>query len=143
MPQRVTLTRRVRFSAAHRYYREDWDEQRNRAVFGDNVKLHGHNYILEAAVEGTIDATTGMACDITSLDAALGEIASQLGYRDLSVADELDGAVPTTENLAAYVWSRLSGRTGDARLVRVRLFESPELYVEITDDGSSASGGKV
>ena len=28
------LTRRVRFSAAHRYRRPDWDDARNERVFG-------------------------------------------------------------------------------------------------------------
>ena len=40
---------------------------RNLAVFGDNVKLHGHNYVLEATVSGAVDPLSGMAVDISVL----------------------------------------------------------------------------
>jgi 6-pyruvoyltetrahydropterin/6-carboxytetrahydropterin synthase len=134
MAPRVRLTRRVTFSAAHRYARSDWDEARNAAVFGDNVRLHGHNYVLEATVEGEVDPETGMSAELGPLDAALAAAARELGWRDLSegVAG-LAGQVPTTENLALWAWRRLEGRYGGARLVRVRLFESPELYVEVVE----------
>lgn len=128
----VTLTRRVRFSAAHRYSRAEWDDAKNLAVFGDNVHLHGHNYILEATVEGIVSGITGMAVDIGVLDRELDALGRELGYRDLSTAaPALKGLVPTTENLALLAWDRLSARTTSERLVRVRLYESPELYVEV------------
>ena len=132
MSERIRITRRVRFSAAHRYTRADWSAERNQAVFGDNVKLHGHNYALEATVEGTVDPETGMAADIGAIDRLLGELASELGYRDLSegVAG-LAGGIPTTEGLALLAFRRMIGRMGRARLVRVRLYESPELYVDV------------
>jgi len=131
--RRVAITRRVKFSAAHRYHRSEWDEARNREIFGDNVDLHGHNYILEATVEGEVDPVTGMAADIGALDAALERCSRDLGWRDLSdgVAG-LEGKIPTTENLSLWAWERIDGRAGAARLVRVRLYESPELYVEVT-----------
>ena len=50
---------------------------------------------------------------------------------------ELDGKIPTTENLALLVWARLEGKLEPSRLVRVRLFESPDLYVEVDGDGVS------
>jgi 6-pyruvoyltetrahydropterin/6-carboxytetrahydropterin synthase len=122
----------VQFSAAHRYSRPEWDAARNLAAFGDNVKLHGHNYVLEATVEGEVDPLTGMAADLGDLDAALGGVARLLGWRDLSegVAGLAD-RVPTTENLALLAWSAVAGRVRRGRLVRVRLFESPELFVEV------------
>ena len=132
----VTLTRRVRFSAAHRYFRPEWDDARNLAVFGDNVRLHGHNYVLEATVEGMVSGITGMAVDIGVLDRELAALGQELGYRDLSTAaPALQGLVPTTENLALLAWERLAGRSTSERLVRVRLYESPELYVEVTAGG--------
>ena len=140
MPLQLTITRRVQFSAAHRYARPEWDDARNRAVFGDNVNLHGHNYVLEATVAGAVDPVTGMAADIGRLDARLDALAERLGYRDLSEAPELAGEVPTTENLALHAWRELAGGDyGGGRLVRVRLFESPELFVEVSADGAAAS----
>ena len=132
--RRVAITRRVQFSAAHRYRRPEWDEARNREVFGENVDLHGHNYVLEATVEGAVDPVTGMAADIGQLDRALQGCAEVLGWRDLSEGVEgLEGKIPTTENLSLWAWERIGGQAGDARLVRVRLYESPELYAEVTE----------
>ncbi|NIP81511.1 MAG: 6-carboxytetrahydropterin synthase, partial [Gemmatimonadetes bacterium] len=67
------LTRRATFAAAHRYWRDDWSEERNRAVFGAcaNPHGHGHNYALEATVEGEIDDETGFSVDLGALDDAL------------------------------------------------------------------------
>ncbi|MGB0428416.1 MAG: 6-carboxytetrahydropterin synthase [Flavobacteriales bacterium] len=40
------LTRRERFSAAHRLFRPEWTDEQNTAVFGGcaNPNWHGHNY---------------------------------------------------------------------------------------------------
>src|SRR5665811_498962 len=67
------LTRRVTFSAAHRYWRDDWPEAQNREVFGAcaNPHGHGHNYALEATVEGEVDAETGFIIDLAALDRVL------------------------------------------------------------------------
>ena len=64
------MTRRVTFAAAHRYWRDDWSEERNRAVFGAcaNPHGHGHNYALEVTVAGAIDPETGMCVDLGVLD---------------------------------------------------------------------------
>lgn len=131
--RRVRLTRRVRFSAAHRYWRADWTEEQNRARFGENVHLHGHNYVLEAQFEGAVDPETGMAVDLGAIDARLGELGLRFGYRDLSDAPELGGRIPTTENLALAAWTELSAVAGLGRLVLVRLYESPELFVEVSE----------
>src|SRR5687768_18503196 len=74
-PMPVQLTRRVRFSAAHRYFRPDWSDERNRSVFGAcaNPHGHGHNYMLEATVEGAVDPETGFLVDLGWLDALLPE----------------------------------------------------------------------
>jgi 6-pyruvoyltetrahydropterin/6-carboxytetrahydropterin synthase len=38
--------------------------------------------------------------------------------------------IPTTENIALEVWKRLEGKLTAARLHRVRLYETPDLYVD-------------
>ena len=42
----VYLTRRERFSAAHKLYNEEWSQEKNKEVFGKcaNHNWHGHNY---------------------------------------------------------------------------------------------------
>src|SRR5207302_7053809 len=60
LPAAVTIVRRATFAAAHVLRREEWDEARNRAVFGACAGDHGHNYVLEVAVSGVPDPATGM-----------------------------------------------------------------------------------
>ena len=58
----VLLNKRIEFAAAHRYVRPEWDEAKNRTVFGRcyNPPAHGHNYLLELTISGEIDPRTGM-----------------------------------------------------------------------------------
>ena len=46
----VDLTKQYKFCAAHRYWNEQWSDKKNKEVFGDDVKIHGHNYDLLVTV---------------------------------------------------------------------------------------------
>lgn len=131
------LTRRITFAAAHRYWRDGWSEDRNRAVFGAcaNPHGHGHNYALEATVEGAIDEETGFCVDLNVLDEALREaVVIPLDHQHINhaVPEFGPGArVPTTENLVAWAWPRIVERLpGHVRLHRIRLREDEGLYVD-------------
>jgi 6-pyruvoyltetrahydropterin/6-carboxytetrahydropterin synthase len=130
------LTRAVRFSAAHRYYREDWDEARNREVFGacSNLHGHGHNYRLEVTVAGEPDPVTGFSVDLAQLDRVLiEEVVARLDHQHLNhaVAEfKPGGAMPTTENILLWIWGRLAPRVSGARLLRLRLHEDVDLFVD-------------
>ena len=133
---RMQLTRRVRFSAAHRYHRPDWSEERNRQVFGPcaNPHGHGHDYLLEVVVEGEVDPVTGFSVDLGMLDRVLGEeVVEPLDHQHLNhVVPEFapGGQIPTTENILLLLWKRIQPRLGGARLVRLRLHENPDFFVE-------------
>lgn len=136
----MQLTRRVRFSAAHRYHRPDWSDARNREVFGPcaNPHGHGHDYLLEVTVEGEVDPATGFSVELGALDAVLREeVVEPLDHQHLNfvVPEFAPGAlIPTTENLLLLIRRRIQPRLGAARLVRLRLHENPELYVECTGE---------
>lgn len=140
------LTRRVTFAAAHRYYRDDWSEERNRAVFGAcaNPHGHGHNYALEATVEGSIDPETGFAVDLGTLDRVLDEaVVTVLDHRHINHAvSEFGpgGRVPSTENLLAWAWPRIVDRLPDGvRLHRLRLHEDESLHVDFFGGSTGSS----
>jgi 6-pyruvoyltetrahydropterin/6-carboxytetrahydropterin synthase len=130
------LTRTVRFSAAHRYYRKEWSEQRNREVFGacSNPHGHGHNYLLEVTVVGEPDPVTGFSVNLALLDRVLREVVVEpLDHQHLNHAVPRFGAggvVPTTENLLLYLWEGIEPRVDGARLVRLRLREDVDLWVD-------------
>jgi 6-pyruvoyltetrahydropterin/6-carboxytetrahydropterin synthase len=139
------LTRRVTFAAAHRYWREDWSDERNRDVFGPcaNLHGHGHTYVLEATVCGEVDGETGFSVDLGLLDRALAEgVVRVLDHQHINhVVPEFGpgGLIPTTENLLAWAWPRIAGRLGQGtRLHRLRLREDETMYVDYF--GGEAAG---
>ncbi len=131
---RVRVTRRLHFSAGHRLHRPDWDEERNREVFGacSNPTGHGHNYDLEVTVEGEIDPETGFVLDLKRLKELVKEmVISDMDHANLnSDVEWLDGRNPTAENLSVAIWDRLEGRLDGAELVSVKLWETDRNVAE-------------
>lgn len=144
MTSTTYLTRVVRFSAAHRYHRPEWSEDRNRTVFGAcaNPHGHGHNYTLEVMVAGEPDPQTGFCVDLGALDRLLHEqVLGPLDHQHLNhVVEEFapGGKIPSTENLLIWIWERLAPRVEGARLVRLRLREDVELFVDYFGPGPDA-----
>ena len=135
---RATLTRAVTFSAAHRYRRPEWDDARNREVFGAcaHPNWHGHTYTCEVTVGGEVDPVTGFCADLGALDCALAErVVAALDHRNLvlDVPAFAEGAlIPTGENVAWWIAREVQAALGPStRVERVRLSEMPGLWVEI------------
>jgi len=135
---RASLTRRVTFSAAHRYRRPEWDDARNSAVFGACARpnWHGHTYIADVTVGGPIDPLTGFCADLGALDAALKhEVVDALDHRNLvlDVPEFAEGKlIPTTENVAWWIAQRVQSALGDGtKVLRVRVAEEPGLWAEV------------
>lgn len=119
----TTLTRRIRFAAAHRYARPEWSDERNREVFGAcaNPHFHGHSYTCDVTVRGPIDDTTGFVVDLGVLDRILAtEVVARFDHRNinLEVPEFADGRlVPTGENLARFILERVQRALGDRATV--------------------------
>jgi 6-pyruvoyltetrahydropterin/6-carboxytetrahydropterin synthase len=132
---RVNVTRKLDFSSAHRLFRPDWSEERNREVFGDcsNPHWHGHNYEIEVTVSGEIDPETGYVLDLKRLKSLVEELVIQdLDHRNLNLEVEwLRGVNPSTENIVVAIWNRLLPHIPEgAALRRLRLRETPRNQVE-------------
>ena len=69
----VYATRKFSFSAAHRYWRDEWASEENTRVFGHLTVVHGHNYVLEVTVRGPVDPRTGMVMDLGELKRVVGD----------------------------------------------------------------------
>jgi 6-pyruvoyltetrahydropterin/6-carboxytetrahydropterin synthase len=133
----IYLTRRATFSASHYYWNEAWTPEKNEQVFGRcaNRNGHGHNYTLEVTVAGEPDPGTGFVVDLKWLkDVMEREVLSAYDHRHLNLeTPEFAAAIPTTENLAIAAWKRLEPKVngrGGARLSRIRVYESPEIFAE-------------
>ncbi|MGH9357376.1 MAG: 6-carboxytetrahydropterin synthase [Terriglobia bacterium] len=136
----VHLTRRYRFSAAHRLHSDSLTAEQNTEAYGkcNNPYGHGHNYGLEVTVAGRVDPATGMVIDLARLDQTVQqEILDRLDLTHLNLDVEvLRRTIPTTENLCVEIykllnrqWNRARG-DGAARLERVRLEETASNYFE-------------
>jgi 6-pyruvoyltetrahydropterin/6-carboxytetrahydropterin synthase len=49
---------------------------------------------------------------------------------------EFSHRIPTTENLAIAIWQRLETKLAKARLHRVRVYETPDLFVDFYGEAS-------
>jgi 6-pyruvoyltetrahydropterin/6-carboxytetrahydropterin synthase len=114
----TSLSRRVRFNAAHRYRRPEWSDAENERVFGlcARPNYHGHSYTCTVTVTGPVDARSGMLIDLGQLDQVLQhEVVDRFDHRNinLDVPEFADGTlVPTGENLARFIAERLQSALG-------------------------------
>jgi 6-pyruvoyltetrahydropterin/6-carboxytetrahydropterin synthase len=135
------VTRRAEFSASHVCRLDSLSDEENRRLFGASAHPHGHghNYVVEVTVEGEPDPVTGMVIDLQQLkDMIQEEVIEPMDHRFLNYeVKPFDSVVPTAENLAREIWRRLEGRmNGSAvRLAKIRLFETPDLFVEVVREG--------
>jgi 6-pyruvoyltetrahydropterin/6-carboxytetrahydropterin synthase len=131
----VYLTRKAEFSAAHFYNNPKFSAEENRRIFGkcNNPHGHGHNYTLEVTVAGEVDARTGFVIDLKRLkDLMNSEVIEEFDHRNLNKeVPEFRDKIPTTENLAIAIWKRLAGKLDGAKLHRVRLYETDDLFVDV------------
>jgi 6-pyruvoyltetrahydropterin/6-carboxytetrahydropterin synthase len=133
----IFLTRRATFSASHYYWNDAWTAEKNAQVFGrcSNRNGHGHNYTLEVTVAGEADPVTGFVVDLKWLkDMMEREVLEAYDHRHLNLeVPEFAKTNPTTENIAIAAWKRLEApiaAAGGARLSRVRVYETAEIFAE-------------
>ena len=121
------LTRRYRFSAAHRLNSAEMSHEENLSTYGkcNNPHGHGHNYALEVTVSGQVDPATGMVCNLIDLDGFVSrEVVSRYDLENLNTLQEFAQTVPTTENLCVEIYEILHRGFQKAHLERVRLEET-------------------
>ncbi len=132
----MLITRKEEFSASHVCLNPALGPEDNRALYGEdsNPNGHGHNYVVEVSIEGDPDPVSGMVFDLKRLKAVLHrQVIEPFDHRFLNrEVAPFDRVVPTTENIAREIWRRLEPELAaeKARLHRVRLYETEDLYVD-------------
>ncbi len=132
----IFLTRRERFSAAHRMYRKDWSDSRNYEVFGkcSNPEWHGHNYTLYITVKGEIDSERGFLINLSDLKEIINDaVISKLDHRNINTeVDFMKDKIATTENLAVAIWDVLQPLIEERGVLlhRVRIEETENNSVD-------------
>jgi 6-pyruvoyltetrahydropterin/6-carboxytetrahydropterin synthase len=107
-------------------------------VYGDESPHgYGHNFELEVSVEGPIDVESSMVLNLTDLDRVLKEeVDTPLDHKNLNRdVPHFSRVPPTAENVAVWIWERVSSRIGregwPCRLAHLRLRLTPDFAVEI------------
>lgn len=130
---RITAYRKAHFNAAHRLFRPDWDEARNRAVFGkcSNPNYHGHNYDLIVGVSGEIDPETGYLIDLKILkDIIKTEVETAFDHKNLNLeVPEFAEVNPTVENIAVVIYQKIKKVLDSKFDLEIKLYETPRNFV--------------
>jgi 6-pyruvoyltetrahydropterin/6-carboxytetrahydropterin synthase len=131
------LTLRTHFAAAHRLARPELSQEENERIYGKCARPHGHghNYLVEVTVRGSIDPRTGMVCDLAALQSLLDDLVVEPFDHTFLNKDvpHFFTCVPTAENIALHIADRLASpvQAIGAHLHKVRLQESPNNAAEV------------
>lgn len=130
--------RRYVLSASHRLHADALTPEQNRAVFGkcNNPHGHGHNYIVEVMVGGTVAVDTGMVINLVDLDRVVRiKVLDRFDHTNLNLDPLFTSRVPTTENLCRAVFWLLKGNLQAGELEYVRVEETENNFFQCFDAG--------
>lgn len=128
----LTVTRDFSASHALRNYK------------GKCETLHGHNFGVEAVVQGdTLDPEVEYVVDFGLLKEALTQAIAPLDHAHLNTTPPFDAKNPSSENLALYIYKRLCPmvEAHGVRLLEVTVSEKAgqsATYKEISTHGEGA-----
>lgn len=131
---KITICRKSHFNAAHKLYNPIWSKEKNLDVFGrcSYENYHGHNYELIVKFEGEIDQDTGMVMDLSDLKKIIvREVEDVLDHKNLNLdIDYFRDKIPSTENLAVFIWNKLNDSIELEGKLSIVLYETPRNFVE-------------
>ena len=116
------LTVKSEFEAAHHI--------KNYA--GKCARLHGHNWAVEAIVQGDTLNELGILIDFKVLKSALNKVLDEFDHQYLNELEMFADKNPTAENIAKEIYDKLSTSeifSGTTNLKGVRVYESPKSCV--------------
>ena len=61
------ITKQFKFCAAHKYWNSSWSDEKNKEIFEDDVRIHGHNYLLDITIKGQASKESGFIINISDL----------------------------------------------------------------------------
>ena len=131
---KITICRKAHFNAAHKLYNPSLSNEENYQIFGkcSYENFHGHNYELIVKILGDIDPKTGMVMDLSDLKKIIKtEVEDLLDHKNLNLdIPYFKDIIPTTENLAIFIWNKLNSAIKLDCELSIVLYETPRNYVE-------------
>lgn len=129
----IELTQQFEFSAAHRLHCDHLSDKENRELFGkcNNPEGHGHNYVVEVSICGD-PGIHGQVFDLHEFGQIVKEnVVDILDHKHLNKdVDYFRDINPSVENISKAIFDWLVGKFGDAKLNRVRVYETPKTWAQ-------------
>lgn len=132
----IYITRRERFNAAHKLFREEWSDEQNLEIFGkcSNPNWHGHNYELFVTVKGEINPETGFVIDLKELKRIITVyVTDVLDHKNINLdVNFMKGKMASTEVLAVAIFDVLEPHVKNAGAIlhSIKLYETENNFVE-------------
>ena len=127
------ITRRERFSAAHKLENQQLTQQENQQLFKKCNELHGHNYELFVTISGEIKPNSGFIVDLKDLKKIIQEkIIDKLDHHYINDVDFMKNTISTTENLCIQIWKELKDPIAllGAKIYKIKITETENNYFE-------------
>jgi 6-pyruvoyltetrahydropterin/6-carboxytetrahydropterin synthase len=130
----IYITKKVRFSAAHRLYNPNFSDEMNNEIYDkcSNFYGHGHNYNLEVTVKGNPNPETGYLIDLKKMKKIIFDnLIIKVDHKHLNHdVDFLNGIIPTVENLCMEFWKILCDKFENAELYKIKIYETEDSSAE-------------
>lgn len=123
----IVISKQWSFDAAHQLENFTYSPETNDAVFGKCARLHGHTYTVEVAVNGDVNAATGMIMNYFDLDSMVKPHIERMDHHFLN--DVFPDMLTTAENMVREIasWVQIDlVQRGGPRLTQVTLSETPK-----------------
>ena len=105
--------------------RSDFSSAHNlRGYKGKCEELHGHNWHVEIEAGSDELNATGMVLDFSELRKILNGILAELDHKYLNEIEYFKNINPTSENIAKYIFDKVSGEKPGLKLVQVTVWET-------------------
>tara|TARA_B100001175_G_C19124422_1_gene455912 strand:- start:122 stop:535 length:414 start_codon:yes stop_codon:yes gene_type:complete len=129
----IYLTKQYKFCAAHKYWNDDWSDQKNIEVFDEDIKIHGHNYALSITVKGQIDTDSGFIIDIKKLNKIVSKYIIDI-FDHSQIEKDIDwfkDKQPSTENMVFFMWNEIVDKIPSGAILHcIKLRETPTIFSE-------------
>lgn len=104
---------------------------------GKCERLHGHRYIVEAAMASEdVNPATGIAFDFVDVKRVLRAIANRLDHENLNDLEPFTELEPSAENQARWIYGQLKEQLDADQataLLYVRVWETPTQWAQYTE----------
>lgn len=102
---------------------------------GNCKRMHGHNWLVEAEVQGDNTNEIGMVIDFKDIKSNLKEIISNLDHQFLNDLEPFINENPTAENISKYIYKELSNNinTDNIKVSKIKLWETSNAAVTYTE----------